>query len=137
MVRSVDNIITAASVEGGVAGQILYQARPDVTSFIGPGVAGQILTSNGTAGPPTYQTSSAIPPTYTIFQSGSGSYTTPVGASYAIVEMVGGGGGGGINTGSSTCGGGGGGGGFLRIRCDPGTYSYSVGAAGTGGGGPP
>ena len=62
-----------------------------------PGVAGQVLKHNGTdwvAG--TDNTgSSPIAPTIQKFNSGSGTYTTPLGVLYIEIEMVGGGGGGG------------------------------------------
>lgn len=77
----------------------------------------------------------AIQPQLTVYTSGSGTYTTPVGAKYLIVECIGGGGGGGGNgTANASYGGGGGGGGyFLKQFNNPdASYSYSVGAGGIG-----
>lgn len=42
---------TATAILNGTAGQILYQSAPGVTAFAGPGTAGQILVSAGTAAP--------------------------------------------------------------------------------------
>lgn len=77
-------------------------------------------------------------PTKTILTSGSGTYTTPVGATLLKVTLVGGGGGGGAvpaTTGadSSAAAGGGGGGGVIAWIASPAaTYSYGVGALGAG-----
>lgn len=79
------------------------------------------------------QTSGSIPPTYKVYTAGSGTYTPPVGCSYLIVEAVGGGGGGGLAQDyNSHSGGGGGGGGYFKIRINPTSASYSVGAGGSG-----
>lgn len=132
MSRSVGNTSNVTSLQGGSAGQVAYQSAPSTTAFAGPGTLGQVLTSNG-ASAPTFQTASpgAVSPTYMIFSSGSGTYTPTAGVSYIIVEAVGGGGGGG-RAASSTVGWGGNGGGYLKVKFAVGTYSYSVGAAGTG-----
>jgi len=75
----------------------------------------------------------AVQPQMTIYTSGSGTYTPPVGAKYLIVECQGGGGGGGGNgTANTSFGGGGGGGAYYIKRFTPASYSYSVGAGGTG-----
>lgn len=58
MVRSVGDTIAADSLKNGSAGQIPYQIAANVTSFVGPGLAGQVLTSNGT-GTPTFQSAPA------------------------------------------------------------------------------
>jgi hypothetical protein len=73
--------------------------------------------------------------TVTTYTSGSGSWTAPAGTLYARVQAWGGGGGGDAN---STLGSQGGGGGEYaeepQLAVTPGdSYSYSVGAAGTGG----
>jgi hypothetical protein len=44
-------ITTATNLAGGTAGQTPYQTAAGVTSFYGPGTAGQLLVSNGTSGP--------------------------------------------------------------------------------------
>lgn len=76
-------------------------------------------------------TAAAVPPTYTVYTTGSGSYTSPVGCSYIIVEMCGAGGGGAQNS-NTVAPQGGGGGAYVKARYAPGTYSYAVGAAGAG-----
>ena len=45
---------TATNIAGGTAGQIPFQTATGVTSFFGPGTAGNVLVSNGTNAP-TYQ----------------------------------------------------------------------------------
>lgn len=50
---SAGNATTATNLAGGTAGQVPYQTAPGVTSFYGPGTAGNVLVSNGT-GAPTY-----------------------------------------------------------------------------------
>jgi hypothetical protein len=47
------SISTASNLASGTAGQVPYQTAPGVTSFYGPGTAGNVLVSNGT-GAPTY-----------------------------------------------------------------------------------
>lgn len=74
----------------------------------------------------------AIPPTYTQISSGSGTYSSPSGCSYIVVELVGGGGSGGKSSGTSQPGGAGGSGAYQKIRYTPGSYSYSVGTGGVG-----
>lgn len=72
-------------------------------------------------------------PTYTLYDAGSsGVYSTPVGCTYIIVQMIGGGGGGGWQP-SNIMGGGGGSAAFLKLKFTAGTYSYSVGAGGLAG----
>ena len=49
---SVTGIVsTATSIALGTAGQVPYQTGPGVTSFFGPGTAGNVLVSNGTTAP--------------------------------------------------------------------------------------
>jgi hypothetical protein len=45
------NATTATHLSGGTAGQVPYQTAPGVTSFYGPGTAGNVLVSNGTSAP--------------------------------------------------------------------------------------
>ena len=45
------SITTATNLAGGAAGQIPYQINSGVTGFVGPGTAGQILVSAGSAIP--------------------------------------------------------------------------------------
>ena len=42
---------TATNIAGGTPGQVPYQTAAGVTSFYGPGTAGNVLVSNGTAAP--------------------------------------------------------------------------------------
>jgi hypothetical protein len=44
-------VTTATNLAGGTAGQSPYQANPGVTVFHGPGSPGELVQSNGTAGP--------------------------------------------------------------------------------------
>ena len=55
----VGTITTASNIAGGTAGQLVYQSAANVTSFAGPGTAGQLLVSQGTSAP-TYTTTSSI-----------------------------------------------------------------------------
>jgi hypothetical protein len=50
----VGSVSTATNLAGGILGQIPYQTSPGITSFIGPGLSGQVLVSNGSAAP-SYQ----------------------------------------------------------------------------------
>jgi hypothetical protein len=45
------SISTATNLFAGIAGQVPYQTAPGVTSFYGPGTAGQLLVSGGPAAP--------------------------------------------------------------------------------------
>jgi len=96
------------------------------------GTSGQFLTSAGDA-PPTWTTIAA--PSVTVYTSGSGTYTTPSGAKWLQIQMVGGGGGGG---GSGAGGGTGGTGGTTTfgtstLTCNGGTGGIDNGAGGDGG----
>jgi hypothetical protein len=44
-------VSTATNLKNGTAGQVPYQTAPGVTSFYGPGTAGNVLVSNGTSAP--------------------------------------------------------------------------------------
>ena len=48
---NVDFVSTATNLRSGTAGQVPYQTAPGVTSFYGPGTAGNVLVSNGTTAP--------------------------------------------------------------------------------------
>ena len=78
----------------------------------------------------------AIQPQLTVYSTaGSGTYTTPVGATYLIVECLGGGGGGANNgAAAGAFGGGGGAGAYYRkqFTAPAASYSYTVGAGGVG-----
>ena len=47
----VDYVGTATNLKGGTAGQVPFQTSTGVTSFFGPGTAGNVLVSNGTSAP--------------------------------------------------------------------------------------
>jgi hypothetical protein len=55
---SAGSATTATNLAGGTAGQIPYQSAPGSTLFTGPGTAGQLLQSNGTAAPSYVNTTS-------------------------------------------------------------------------------
>jgi hypothetical protein len=72
-------------------------------------------------------------PTFTIFEPpAAGTYTTPIGCKYIIVEMIGGGGGGGWQA-ANIMGGGGGSATYMELQFPAGSYTYSVGAGGLAG----
>jgi hypothetical protein len=48
---TVANATSATNLIGGTAGQVPYQTAPNITSFYGPGTAGNVLVSNGTSAP--------------------------------------------------------------------------------------
>ncbi len=124
----------------GVSSITAYAVVTGGTTSTGPvqtvasvGSAGQVLTSNGAAALPSFQTLSATgrllraPQTLTTGTS----YTTPAGCSAILVQLVGGGGGSGKGTGT---GGGGGTGGYAEkyFTVSPSTaYSYAIGAGGS------
>ena len=48
---NVSFVSTSTNLKDGTAGQVPYQTAPGVTSFYGPGTAGNVLVSNGTNAP--------------------------------------------------------------------------------------
>jgi Chaperone of endosialidase/Collagen triple helix repeat (20 copies) len=48
---TVANATSATNLIGGTAGQVPYQTAPNVTSFYGPGTAGDVLVSGNSSGP--------------------------------------------------------------------------------------
>jgi len=54
------SINTATNLAGGTTGQIPYQTGAGATGFVGPGTAGQLLVSAGTAAPVYTNTSSIV-----------------------------------------------------------------------------
>lgn len=74
-----------------VAGGVVY-TDADSMEVSAAGTSGQYLKSNGTSAPAF---TSFTSPTIQAFTTGSGTYTTPAGALYIRVRMVGAGGGGG------------------------------------------
>ena len=110
-----------------------------VTATLNTQTAGTYLGGpySGSAAAPTFKAFQA--PSVTVYTSGSGTYTTPTGALYLIVEAVGGGGGGG---GSGTASGGGNGGsggnttfGALTANGGSGAAPYAPGVGGSTSGG--
>ena len=55
---SAQTAVTATNISSGTAGQIVYQVSPGKTGFVGPGTAGQVLTSGGTCSPTYVSTGS-------------------------------------------------------------------------------
>lgn len=151
---SADPSFTTAVVAGGGTGATSFTAYAVVCggttstnplqSIAGVGTSGQVLTSNGAAALPTFQTlpaaSSFNQVVVQVFTS-DGTYTPTSGMKYCTIEVVGGGGGGGgaATQGAATCAGAGGGGagGYARKTVAAATIgaskSVSVGAAGTAG----
>ena len=68
----VGSIDTATNVTGGAAGAILVQTAFGRTSFINPGAAGTILTSNGTGQQPAYQNTLTLAGTTNASSTNSG-----------------------------------------------------------------
>ena len=79
-----------------VSGSVVYTDGSKLMGT-GAGTTGQYLKSNGSAAP-TWASGTTVTPTVTVYTSGSGTYTTPAGAVYLKIRMVGGGGGGGAGT---------------------------------------
>ena len=75
------SISTATNLALGDAGQVPYQTAPGVTSFYGPGTAGNVLVSNGTSAP-TYNN------TLTLISTLSNT-TTVAGNAFQVVGGVG------------------------------------------------
>jgi collagen type VII alpha len=68
---SVQGVGTATNIANGTAGQVPYQTAPGVTSFYGPGTAGNVLVSNGTSAP-TYNNTLTLAGTTTATSTQSG-----------------------------------------------------------------
>ena len=62
---------TATNLAGGTAGQLHYQTSPGITSFAGPGTAGNVLVSNGTSAP-TYNNTLTLAGTTTATNTTTG-----------------------------------------------------------------
>ena len=114
---------TATPTSGGVG-----YGTGTAYGYTAAGTSGQVLKSNGSSAP-TW--ASYTNPTQTIFKSGSGTYTTPSGAKYLKIRMVGGGGGGGGNGSSNTAGSAGGTTTFNSVNANGGSGGNG-GASGNG-----
>ena len=68
---SAGNATTASNLALGTAGQVPYQTAPGVTSFYGPGTAGNVLVSNGT-GAPSYNNTLTLTSTVASSSTASG-----------------------------------------------------------------
>jgi hypothetical protein len=84
---------TAASLSGGVEGDIPYQSTANTTAFLTPGVSGQVLTTQGASAAPIW-TSPLVNPMNAAGQmiyGGSGGTPTPVpaGTSGQILTSLG------------------------------------------------
>lgn len=77
---TVTNATTATNILGGTAGQVPYQVSPGVTSFYGPGTAGQLLVSNGTSAPVYTSTGSIYVGRATLADSATQTITTATNA---------------------------------------------------------
>lgn len=73
------SITTATNLGGGTAGQVPYQTAPGQTSFFGPGIAGDVLVSNGTSAP-TYNNTLALAGTTAATNATSGALRVSGGA---------------------------------------------------------
>ena len=64
-------LTTATNLANGTAGQVPYQTAPGLTSFYGPGIAGNVLVSNGT-GAPSYNNTLTLTGTNTSINTTTG-----------------------------------------------------------------
>ena len=80
---------TATNLENGTAGQVPYQTAPGVTSFYGPGTAGNVLVSNGTSAP-TYNNTLTLTGTTTATSTNTGALQVVGGAGVGGSLYVGG-----------------------------------------------
>ena len=119
---------------GSTQGDVLYR-NSTVWTVLAPGTSGQVLTTGGAAANPSWTSIAGAysVPQITVYTSGSAqTYTTPAGALYLLVEMVGGGGGGGAfatnagNAGGNTS--------FGTLTANGGSGGGTSGAAGGAGG---
>jgi hypothetical protein len=82
-------ITTATNIANGTAGQVPYQTAPGITSFFGPGTAGNVLVSNGT-GQPTYNNTLALAGTTAATSPTTGALTVAGGTGISGALFVGG-----------------------------------------------
>ena len=82
-------VSTATNIQNGTAGQVPYQTAPGLTSFYGPGTAGDIATSRGT-GAPVYQSTLTLASVVNASNSTTGAFQVRGGAGIALDLHVGG-----------------------------------------------
>lgn len=80
---------TATNLENGTAGQVPYQTAAGLTSFYGPGTAGNVLVSGGT-GAPVYQNTLTLTGTAQASTTNSGALQVAGGAGIGGNLVVGG-----------------------------------------------
>lgn len=127
---------TGADLSSADDYSIFYMDPTGTFGFLIPGSSGQILTTNGTLLPPSWEdiASEAIGE---IFLA-DGTFTAPAGVSKVLLTMTGGGAGGGGNSGAVAGGGGGAAEGVHELGYTVtagGTYAVVIGAGGAGGSG--
>lgn len=132
MVAFSSESVTPIHINSGTANQhvstFTFANTINTNNFTFPDASGIIALTQGSGGLKSFQ----------VFTSGAGTYTKPAGITSILVELVGGNGGGGGASAALlgvSAGGGGGAGGYVRsyIASAAASYSYSVGALGTGG----
>jgi hypothetical protein len=79
---------TATNLAGGTQGQVPYQTASGVTSFYGPGTAGNVLVSNGTSAP-TYNNTLTLTGTATSISTTTGALQVRGGVGVADSVYVG------------------------------------------------
>jgi hypothetical protein len=80
---------TATNLAGGTAGQVPYQTAPGQTSFYGPGIAGNVLVSNGTSAP-TYNNTLTLASLSNAISTSTGALQVKGGAAIGLDFYVGG-----------------------------------------------
>jgi len=85
----VDFVGTATNLKGGTAGQVPFQTSTGVTSFFGPGTAGNVLVSNGT-GAPSYNNTLTLAGTTTATSTFTGALVVAGGVGIGGSLYVGG-----------------------------------------------
>lgn len=119
------------------ANNVILGNGTSTPTFVAPSTLGNVLTSNGTTWVSQAPTSSGrfLRAPRVLTSTAGGTYTTPAGCNYVLIEMIGAGGGGGGCSGSGPTSGGGGGCGVyasVYVAVSPSTgYTYAVGAGGT------
>jgi hypothetical protein len=116
------------------SGDIIVSSGSGNIQRLAVGTGGQVLTVSTSSLIPSWGTLTA--PTKQVVSSGSATYTTPTGAKWLKITIIGGGGSGGgcaatgATTGAAAGGGGGGGWSIGWISSPAPTYTYTVGAGG-------